>query len=68
MNNRVEDEIGLGFFIAAFTALKKVPPVAAMPVLGDLSVQGNIKGLRSLAEPLPTDILSRTERFTCALL
>jgi ATP-dependent Lon protease len=27
-------------------------PVAAMLVLGDLSVQGNIKGLRSLAEPL----------------
>lgn len=52
MNNRVEGEIGLGFFIAAFSALKKAPPVAAMLVLGDLSVQGNIKGLRSLAEPL----------------
>jgi ATP-dependent Lon protease len=52
MNNRVEGEIGLGFFIAAFSALKKAPPVAAMLVLGDVSVQGNIKGLRSLAEPL----------------
>lgn len=52
MNNRVEGEIGLGFFIAAFSALKKAPPSAAMLVLGDLSVQGNIKGLRSLAEPL----------------
>jgi|SRR5215212_8222906 len=52
MNNRVEGEIGLGFFIAAFSALKKAQPVAAMLVLGDLSVQGNIKGLRSLAEPL----------------
>jgi ATP-dependent Lon protease len=52
MNNRVEGEIGLGFFIAAFSALKKAPPAAAMLVLGDLSVQGNIKGLRSLAEPL----------------
>ena len=52
MNNRVEGEIGLGFFIAAFSALKKTPPAAAMLVLGDLSVQGNIKGLRSLAEPL----------------
>jgi ATP-dependent Lon protease len=52
MNNRVEGEIGLGFFIAAFSALKKAPPVAAMLVLGDLSVQGNIKGLRSLVEPL----------------
>jgi ATP-dependent Lon protease len=52
MNNRVEGEIGLGFFIAAFSALKKAPPVAAMLVLGDVSVQGNIKGLRSLVEPL----------------
>ncbi|ACE99668.1 ATP-dependent Lon protease [Rhodopseudomonas sp. AAP120] len=52
MNNRVEGEIGLGFFIAAFSALKKAPPSAAMLVVGDLSVQGNIKGLRSLAEPL----------------
>lgn len=52
MNNRVEGEIGLGFFIAAFSALKKAPPAPAMLVLGDLSVQGNIKGLRSLAEPL----------------
>jgi ATP-dependent Lon protease len=52
MNNRVEGEIGLGFFIAAFSALKKAPPSPAMLIVGDLSVQGNIKGLRSLAEPL----------------
>jgi ATP-dependent Lon protease len=44
MNNRAEGEIGLSFFIAAFSALKKAPPVPAMIVLGDLSVQGNIKG------------------------
>jgi ATP-dependent Lon protease len=52
LNNRVEGEIGLSFVIAAFSALKKAPPVPAMIVLGDLSVQGNIKGLRSLVEPL----------------
>ena len=52
LNNRVEGEIGLGFFIAAFSALKKSPPAAAMLVLGDLSVQGNIKSVRSLVEPL----------------
>ncbi|NEU96931.1 protease Lon-related BREX system protein BrxL [Bradyrhizobium uaiense] len=52
MNNRVEGEIGLAFFVAAFSALKKAPPSAAMLIVGDLSVQGNIKGLRSLAEPL----------------
>jgi ATP-dependent Lon protease len=52
LNNRVEGEIGLGFFIAAFSALKKSPPAAALLVLGDLSVQGNIKSVRSLVESL----------------
>ena len=52
MNNRVEGEIGLGFFIAAFSALKKAPPARGDAGLGDVSVTGNIKGLRSLAEPL----------------
>jgi len=52
LNNRVEGEIGLAFFVAAFSALKKAPPTAALLVLGDLSVQGNIKGVRSLVEPL----------------
>lgn len=52
LNNRIEGEIGLGFFVAAFSALKKAPPAPAMLVLGDLSVQGNIKPVRSLVEPL----------------
>ena len=52
LNNRVEGEIGLGFFVAAISALKKTPSMAALLVTGDLSVQGNIKGLRSLVEPL----------------
>jgi len=52
LNNRVEGEIGLAFFIAAFSALKKAQPVPAMLVLGDMSVQGNIKPVRSLVEPL----------------
>jgi ATP-dependent Lon protease len=50
--NRVEGEIGLAFFVAAFSALKKAAPAAALLILGDLSVQGNIKGVRSLVEPL----------------
>jgi ATP-dependent Lon protease len=52
LNNRVEGEIGLAFFVAAFSALKKAPPTAALMILGDLSIQGNIKGVRSLVEPL----------------
>jgi ATP-dependent Lon protease len=38
--------------VAAISALKKAPAVAALLVTGDLSVQGNIKGLRLLVEPL----------------
>ena len=52
LNNRVEGEVGLAFFVAAFSALKKAPPTAAMLILGDLSIQGNIKAVRSLVEPL----------------
>lgn len=50
--NRVETEIGVGFFAAAMSVLRKNPLTAALLVLGDMSVQGNIKPLRSLAEPL----------------
>jgi ATP-dependent Lon protease len=50
--NRVETEIGVGFFAAALSALRSTPLVPALMVLGDMSVQGNIKSLRSLVEPL----------------
>jgi len=50
--NRVETEIGVGFFAAAMSAFRRHPLTAALLVLGDMSVQGNIKPLRSLAEPL----------------
>jgi ATP-dependent Lon protease len=39
-------------FIAAFSAIRKASPSAATLVLGDMSIQGNIKPLRSLSEPL----------------
>ena len=52
LGNRVEAEIGVGFFVAAYSALRKVPVSPALLVLGDMSVQGNIKPLRSLTELL----------------
>lgn len=52
LNNRIEGEIGVAFLVAAFSALKKAPATAALLILGDLSIQGNIKGVRSLVEPL----------------
>jgi ATP-dependent Lon protease len=52
LGNRVEAEIGVAFFIASYSALRKAPVSPALLVLGDMSVQGNIKPLRSLVEPL----------------
>ncbi|MDB9846238.1 protease Lon-related BREX system protein BrxL [Acidimicrobiales bacterium] len=50
--NRVDAELGVGFFVAAMSALRSSPVVPALLVLGDMSIQGNIKPLRSLVEPL----------------
>jgi ATP-dependent Lon protease len=50
--NRVEAEIGVAFFVACYSALRKAPVSPALLLLGDMSVQGNIKPLRSLTEPL----------------
>jgi ATP-dependent Lon protease len=52
LGNRVEAELGVAFFVACYSALRKLPVSPALLVLGDLSVQGNVKPLRSLTEPL----------------
>lgn len=52
LGNRVEAEIGVAFLAAVFSAIKRTPVQAAMLVMGDMSIQGNIKGVRSLTEPL----------------
>jgi ATP-dependent Lon protease len=50
LNNGVEAEVA--FSAAAFSALRSTPVTAATLVLGDMSIQGNIKEVRSLTEPL----------------
>lgn len=50
--NRVDAEIGVGFFTASFSAIRRTPLTPALLILGDMSVQGNLKPLRSLVEPL----------------
>ncbi|MCF8005431.1 MAG: protease Lon-related BREX system protein BrxL [Chromatiaceae bacterium] len=52
LGNKVAAEIGVAFFIAAYSSLRKAPAQPALLVLGDLSIQGNIKPVRSLTEPL----------------
>ena len=52
LGNRVEAEIGVAFFVAAYSALRRSPAQPGLLVLGDMSIQGNIKPIRSLVEPL----------------
>ena len=52
MNNRVELEVGTALVVAVCSAVRRASALQALIVLGDLSVQGNVKAARSLAEPL----------------
>ena len=50
--NRVPCECGIALIVAVYSALKKHQVLPGLLILGDLSIQGNIKSMRSLAEPL----------------
>ena len=52
LGNKVEGELGVAFFVAAYSTLRRAAPQPALLILGDTSIQGNIKGVRSLVEPL----------------
>lgn len=52
LGNHVQCEAGVALIVAVYSAIKKQSPLAGLIVLGDLSIQGNIKSLRSLVEPL----------------
>lgn len=52
LTNRVPCDAGMGLVVAIYSALKKHSSLPALLILGDLSIQGNIKAMRSLAEPL----------------
>jgi ATP-dependent Lon protease len=50
--NHIACDAGIGLVVAIYSALKKHAALPALLILGDLSIQGNIKAVRSLAEPL----------------
>lgn len=52
LGNRVTCEAGVALVVAIFSALRKTSVKPALIILGDLSIQGNIKPVLSLAEPL----------------
>lgn len=45
-------EAGVAFFVALYSLLREKPVQAALVVLGEMTIQGNIQPLRSLVEPL----------------
>lgn len=52
LTNRVPCEPGVALIVAVQSAIKKRGVLPALVVLGDLTIQGNLKPLRSLVEPL----------------
>lgn len=50
--NRISCECGVALVVAVYSAIKKASALPALLILGDLSIQGNIKPVRSLVEPL----------------
>jgi ATP-dependent Lon protease len=52
LSNHVPSEAGIALVVAVYSAIKHQSVQAGLVILGDLSIQGNIKSVRSLAEPL----------------
>jgi len=52
LSNRVPCDAGVALVVAIYSALRKHSALPGLVILGDLSIQGNIKAVRSLAEPL----------------
>ena len=52
LGNRSDGDLGVAFLVACYSTLKKAAPLAGLIVMGDLSITGNIKAVRSLNEPL----------------
>ena len=52
LSNHVPCEAGVALVIAIYSALKRHSILPGLVILGDLSIQGNIKSVRVLTEPL----------------
>ncbi len=50
--NHISCDVGVAMIVAIYSALKKHSALPGLLILGDLSIQGNIKAVRSLSEPL----------------
>ena len=52
LGNKIICEPGVAFIVGIYSAIKKVQAMPGLIILGDLSIQGNIKAIQSLVEPL----------------
>jgi ATP-dependent Lon protease len=52
LSNRVPCEAGIALVVAVYSAIKRHSVQPGLMILGDLSIQGNIKAVKSMAEPL----------------
>lgn len=52
LTNRIPCDSGIAWVVAIYSALKKTSTLPGLLILGDLSIQGNIKAAKSLIEPL----------------
>src|SRR5215470_11238977 len=52
LSNHVPCEAGIALVVSVYSAIKRQAVIAGLVILGDLSIQGNIKSIRTLAEPL----------------
>src|SRR5260370_16510653 len=52
LSNHVPCEAGVALVVAIYSPLKRLPIQAGFAILRDMSIQGKIKPMRSLAEPL----------------
>ncbi len=52
LSNHVTCDAGIALVVAIYSAVKRHSAIAGLLILGDLSIQGNIKAVRSLVEPL----------------
>jgi len=62
LGNHVSCEAGVALVVAIHSAVKRQPASPALLILGDLGIQGNIKAVRLLAEPLRIGIDNSARR------
>ncbi len=62
LNSRIPCEPGVALVVAICSGLKRHATLPALVIVGDLSIKGNIKPLRTLAEPLQVALESGARR------